>query len=55
MIVADSQVSCDTLSVEDFERLGTTQPGMKIKLLESLSLCLCRRVRAANRKLSVFD
>jgi glutaminase len=55
MIVADSQVTCDALSVEDFDRLGTTQPAMKIKLLESLSLCLCRRVRAANRKLSVFD
>jgi CRP-like cAMP-binding protein len=55
MIVADSPVTCDALRVEDFDQLGTTHPGIKIKLLESLSLCLCRRLRAANRKLSVFD
>jgi glutaminase len=55
MIVADSQVTCDALSVEDFDRLGETHPGIKIKLLEGLSLCLCRRLRTANRKLSVFD
>jgi glutaminase len=55
MIVADSQVTCDALNVEDFDRLGETHPGIKIKLLEGLSLCLCRRLRTANRKLSVFD
>ena len=55
MIVADSEVMCDALSVEDFNRLGTTHPSIKIKLLESLGLCLCRRLRTANRKLSVFD
>jgi glutaminase len=55
MIVADSQIECDELNVEDFERLGTTHPQIKIKLLENLSLCLCRRLRKANRKLSVFD
>jgi glutaminase len=55
MIVADSPVTCEALSVEDFDRLGTTHPAIKIKLLESLSLCLCRRLRTANRKLSVFD
>jgi len=55
MIVADSAVECDALSVEDFDRLGTIHPGIKIKWLESLSHCLCRRLRAANRKLSVFD
>ena len=54
-IVADSQIVCDVLSVEELERLGATHPGIKIKLLEGLSLCLCRRLRVANRKLSVFD
>jgi CRP-like cAMP-binding protein len=55
MIIADSSVECDALSVEDFEQLGVTHPSIKIKLLESLSRCLCRRLRTANRKLSVFD
>jgi len=55
MVVADSEVVCDTLNVEDLERLGTTHPEIKIKLLEGLNLCLCRRLRVANRKLSVFD
>ena len=55
MIVADSEVICDIMRLEDFERLGTTHPGIKIKLLENLSLCLCRRLRTVNRKLAVFD
>ncbi len=55
MVVADSDVVCDTLSVEDLERLGATHPEIKIKLLEGLNLCLCRRLRIVNRKLSVFD
>lgn len=55
MVVADSEVVCDTLNLEDLEQLGKTHPGIKIKLLEGLSLCLCRRLRVANRKLSVFD
>jgi glutaminase len=55
MIVADSEVVCDVMGIEDFDRLGSTHPGIKIKLLENLSLCLCRRLRTVNRKLSVFD
>jgi glutaminase len=55
MIVADSEVVCDVMSLDDFERLGTTHPAIKIKLLENLSLCLCRRLRTVNRKLAVFD
>jgi len=55
MIVADSQVECDELNVADFERLGTTHPRIKIKLLKNLTVILSRRLRKANRKLSVFD
>ena len=55
MIVADSEVECHLLKLEDFERLGQTHPGIKIKLLENLSLGLCRKLRKANRELSVFD
>lgn len=54
-IVADSEVRCDVLSLEDFDRLGRTHPGIKIRLLENLSYCLCTRLRTANRKLSVYD
>ena len=55
MIVADSDVVCDLLSLEDLDGLGTSHPGIKIKLLQNLALCLCRRLRTVNRKLSVFD
>jgi glutaminase len=55
LILADSEVICDVMTIEDFDRLGTTHPGMKIKLLENLCLCLCRRLRTVNRKLAVFD
>jgi len=53
MIVADSEVVRDVMGLEQFDRLGTTHPGIKIKLLENL--CLCRRLRIVNRKLAVFD
>jgi glutaminase len=54
-ILADSEVMCDVMTIEDFDRLGTTHPEVKIKLLENLCLCLCRRLRTVNRKLAVFD
>jgi glutaminase len=55
MIVADTAVSCEELSVADFEALGTTHPRIKIKLLENISLDLCRKLRKANRQLSVVE
>src|SRR6185436_8210166 len=55
IIVADTEVECDVLSLEDFAALGTAHPGIKIKLIENLSLGLCRRLRKANRELSLFD
>ena len=54
-IVADSEVECDLLTVEDFDRLGETHPGIKIKLLENLCLGFCRKLRKANRQMSVFE
>src|SRR5262245_18676531 len=48
MILADSEVICDVMDLEDFERLGSTHPEIKIKLLENLCLCLCRRLRTVN-------
>jgi glutaminase len=55
MILADSAVECDVLSVEDFNELASSHPVIKIKLLKNLSLSLCRRLRKANRELSLFD
>lgn len=55
MIVADSEVQCDVLSLESFAQLDASHPKLKIKLLANLSLCLCRRLRTANRRLSVYD
>jgi CRP-like cAMP-binding protein len=52
-IIADSEITCDVLNRANFEPLGATHPGIKIKLLENLSLCLCRRLR--ERKLSVLE
>jgi glutaminase len=55
MIVADTEVNCDVLTREDFERLDGTNLGLKAKLLENLSLSLSRRLRKANRELSLFQ
>jgi glutaminase len=54
MIVADTDVECDALTLGDLDELDTSNPGLKIKLLTNLNLCLCRRLRTVNRKLSVF-
>ena len=55
MIIADSAVECDVLSLEDFDGLAGTHPVIKIKLLKNLNLSLCHRLRKANRELSLFD
>jgi glutaminase len=53
-IFADTAVECDILDVGDFERLGQSYPGIKIKLLQNLTLSLCHRLRKANRELGLF-
>jgi glutaminase len=55
LIVADTDVVCDILTLENFDRLGVTHPVIKIKLLKNLNLSLCHRLRKANRELSLFD
>ena len=55
MVTADTAVECDLLKVEDFDRLGESHPRIKIVLLRNLALCLSRRLRKANREISVFD
>jgi len=55
MIVADSEVQCDLLSLEDFEQLSISHPQIKIKLLENLSSRLSRRLRDAHRELQALS
>jgi hypothetical protein len=42
------------LSVENLEHLSADHPDIKIKLLQNISLSLCRRLRKSNRELSLF-
>ncbi len=54
-IVADSEVECDLLAMEDFQALGKTHPEIKIKMFGKLCLNLTGKLRKANRELSVFE
>ena len=51
-ILADTPVTCDLLSLTHLTSLGVTHPTIKIRLLENLSLDLCRKLRKANREIS---
>ncbi|HSH93767.1 MAG TPA: glutaminase, partial [Roseimicrobium sp.] len=55
VVTADTEVECDLLRVDHFEALGTTHPHIKIVLLSNLALVLSRKLRKANREISVFD
>lgn len=54
-ILADTDVECHSLPLEDFQWLGKTHPAIKIKLLERLCLNLTCKLRKANRELTVFE
>jgi glutaminase len=54
-IVADSDVECSILTVADFQQLGETHPGIKIKLLEALCLAFCRKLRKSNKQMTVLE
>ncbi len=53
-VVADTDVTCDILALEDFERLGFTHPRIKIVLLKNMALGFARLLRKANREMSLF-
>ena len=55
VVTADTDVECDLLQLEDFERLSKTHPRIQIVLLCNLARSLSRRLRKANREISVFD
>ena len=54
-IVADTAVECDVLPLADFTALGDTHPQIKIRMLENLALGLSRKLRKANRELTVLE
>ena len=51
-ITSDTPVACDLLSLARLTALGATHPKIKIRLLENLSLDLCRKLRKANREIA---
>ena len=55
IIVADTDVECDLLTLEDFQSLEKTHPVIKIKMLEQICLDLTGKLRKANRELNVFE
>lgn len=55
VVMADTEVECDLLKLDDFERLGETHPRIEITILRNLALSLSRKLRKANREMSVFD
>lgn len=54
-VTADTEVECDVLKVEDFERLSESHPHIKLVLLRNLALLLSRNLRKRNQEFSVFD
>ncbi len=54
-ILADTEVECDLLALDDFTALGKQHPAIKIKILEKLCLNLTGKLRKANRELSLFQ
>jgi glutaminase len=55
VVRADTDVECDLLPVQEFEKLEGTHPRIKIVLLRNLALGLSHKLRKANREISVFD
>ena len=55
LLFGSCQTECDLLGLDEVDRLGALYPNIKIKFLENLSLILARRLRKANRELSLFD
>jgi glutaminase len=55
VVIAETEVQCDVLKLDDFDRLGETHPRVEIVILRNLALSLSRKLRKANREMSVFD
>jgi glutaminase len=55
MILADTDVECDLLELDDFEQLSVSCPEIKIKLLQNLSSGLSKKLRDAHRALQALS
>ena len=55
IVIADTDVECDLVRVEDVNRLMELRPSIKIAMLKNLNVSLCRKLRKADRELSGFD
>ena len=55
LIMADTNVECALLTLEDLDRLDQEHPRIKIQLLHNLCVALSSKLRKANRELSIFD
>jgi glutaminase len=55
VVIAETNVECDVLKLDEFDRLGETHPSIEIAILRNLALSLSRKLRKANREMSVFD
>jgi CRP-like cAMP-binding protein len=51
---ADEAVECYSLSLERFDRLGETNPDLKVALLENFARSLSRRVRRLTNEVSTL-
>lgn len=54
-VVADTEVDCDLLNVEDFNHLSHEHPDIKITVLQNLAFELCQRLRKANRQIAALE
>jgi CRP-like cAMP-binding protein len=54
-VIADTEVDCDLLKLEDFEKLGESHPHIKLTILRNLALLLSRILRKRNQEFSVFN
>lgn len=54
-ITAETDLECDSLKVEAFERLSRTHPRITIVMLTNMALGIAGRLRKATRAISAFD
>ena len=54
-VTADTEVECDLLKQEDFDKLGESYPQIKLTILRNLALLLSRNLRKRNQEFSVFN
>jgi glutaminase len=55
LVIADTEVECDRLSLDAIQSLEAKDPRIKIRLLENLAQTLSGKLRKANRELAVLD